>query len=57
MRHYLKSLIIAAIAFYLAYTLIPTISLGKDTRNIAIVIGGRGAVASGSERAGRRRHI
>lgn len=40
MRHYLKQLIIAAIAFYSAYTLIPTISVGEDPRNILIVIGG-----------------
>lgn len=46
MRHYLKSLIISAIAFYLAFTLIPTISLGKDPRNIAIVIGGLFLVAN-----------
>ena len=46
MRHYLKSLIIAAIAFYLAFTLIPTISLGKDPKNIAFVIGGLFLVAN-----------
>ena len=46
MRHYLKSLIIAAIALYLAFTLIPTISLGKDPRNIAFVIGGLFLVAN-----------
>lgn len=40
MRHYLKQLIIAAIAFYIAYSLIPTISLGPDPKNIALVIGG-----------------
>lgn len=40
MRHYLKQLIIAAIAFYSAYTLIPTVSIGEDPKNILIVIGG-----------------
>lgn len=40
MRHYLKQLIIAAIAFYTAYTLIPTINLGPDPKNILITIGG-----------------
>jgi len=37
-RHYLKSLIIAAISFYAAYNLIPTIGLGPDPKNFAIVI-------------------
>lgn len=40
MRHYLKQLITAAIAFYIAYSLIPTINLGPDPKNIAVVIGG-----------------
>lgn len=40
MRHYLKQLIIAAVAFYIAYSLIPTISLGMDPKNVGIVIGG-----------------
>lgn len=39
MRHYLKQLIIAAIAFYTAFTLIPTVSFGGDPKNILIVIG------------------
>ena len=39
MRHYLKSLIITGIAFYVIYSLIPTISIGKDPRNLAIIIG------------------
>ncbi len=39
MRHYLKALIIASIAFFAAYQLVPTIVIGKDPRNIAIVIG------------------
>lgn len=39
MRHYLKSLIITAIAFYVAFTLIPVVNIGTDSRNLAIVIG------------------
>ncbi|MEX2028084.1 MAG: phage holin family protein [Candidatus Curtissbacteria bacterium] len=39
MRHYLKALIIASIALYAAYQLVPTIVLGGDPKNIAIVIG------------------
>ena len=40
MRHYLKQLIIALVAFYIAYSLIPTINLGPDPKNILIAIGG-----------------
>ena len=40
MKHYLKKLIVAAIAFYIAYSAIPTMTLGNDPKNIAIVIGG-----------------
>ncbi|OGD92915.1 hypothetical protein A2697_05310 [Candidatus Curtissbacteria bacterium RIFCSPHIGHO2_01_FULL_41_44] len=40
MRHYLKSLIITSIAFYSAFILVPTISLGIDQKNIFIVIAG-----------------
>lgn len=40
MRHYLKQLIIAVVAFYAAYTLVPTIGLGNDPQNILIFIGG-----------------
>lgn len=40
MRHYLKAVIISAIAFYLAYTLVPTINLGVDPKNILIVTAG-----------------
>ncbi|MBI3282488.1 phage holin family protein [Candidatus Curtissbacteria bacterium] len=40
MRHYVKALIISAIAFYIAYSLVPTISLGPDPKNIAVVLGG-----------------
>lgn len=40
MRHYLKALIISAIAFYIAYTFVPTITLGSDPQNILVVIGG-----------------
>lgn len=40
MRHYLKQLIISVVAFYVAYTLVPTISLGIDPQNLLIAIGG-----------------
>lgn len=40
MRHYLKAIIIASLAYYIASTLIPTINLGIDPKNILIVIGG-----------------
>ena len=40
MRHYIKAIIIASLAFYVAASLIPTINLGPDPQNIAIVIGG-----------------
>lgn len=37
-RHYLKDLIIAASAFYTAYSLVPTINLGNDPKNVVIVV-------------------
>ncbi|EKD57396.1 MAG: hypothetical protein ACD_57C00319G0002 [uncultured bacterium] len=40
MRHYLKSLIIATASFYLAYTMVPTISFGGNPKNLAFIIGG-----------------
>lgn len=40
MRHYLKALVIAIVAFNTAYLLIPTINVGKDPNNIPIIIGG-----------------
>lgn len=39
MRTYLKKLIIAGIAFYVAYSLVPVLSLGNDYKNVLIVIG------------------
>ena len=39
MKHYLRSLIIAAISFYIAYSLVPTISLGKNLQNALLVVG------------------
>lgn len=39
MRHYLKALIISGVAFYAAYNLIPTVRLGTDPKNIAIIVG------------------
>lgn len=38
MRHYLKKLIIVFLSLYLAYSLIPTISLGSDPKNLLIII-------------------
>ena len=40
MKHYLRSLIISAIAFYAAFTAVPTMSLGSDPKNILILIAG-----------------
>lgn len=40
MRHYLKSLIITAAAFYIVYTFIPAINLGSNPQNILMLIGG-----------------
>lgn len=40
MRHYLKALIIAAVAFYLAYQLVPTIKLGSNYPNAFLIIAG-----------------
>lgn len=40
MRHYLKSLIITAMVLYITYSLIPTINLGTDPKNVLIIIGG-----------------
>ncbi|MDP2632666.1 MAG: phage holin family protein [Candidatus Curtissbacteria bacterium] len=40
MRHYLKAIIIAVLAYYIASTLIPTINLGNDPQNILLVLGG-----------------
>ncbi|GEM_PF-1511739 len=40
MRHYLRSVIISAISFYTAFSLVPTISLGPDPKNIFFIIGG-----------------
>lgn len=40
MKHYLRTVLISAIAFYAAYSLVPTISLGSDPKNILIAVGG-----------------
>lgn len=45
LKHYLRLLIITAISFYVAYTLIPTIDIGSDIQNIYLVIGGLLAVS------------
>lgn len=39
MRHYLKKLIIVFLSCYLAYSLIPTIKLGSDPKNLLIILG------------------
>ena len=40
MRHYLKAIIISAASLYVAYTLVPTIKIGQDPKNILLLIGG-----------------
>lgn len=40
MRHYLKSIIITVASAYMAYRLVPTISLGQDPRTPLIAIAG-----------------
>ncbi len=40
MRHYLKSIIISTASLYVAYTLVPTIKLGQDPKNILLLVGG-----------------
>lgn len=40
MRHYLKKLIIVFISLYVAYSLIPTISLGNEIKNLLLIIAG-----------------
>lgn len=38
MKHYLKTFIIAAISLYVAYNIIPTITLGSGAQNLLIVV-------------------
>lgn len=38
MKHYIRKVIVAAVSFYIAYNLVPTISLGTDPKNLLIVI-------------------
>ena len=45
LKHYLRTLIIAALSFYVAYTLIPTINIGTNIQNIYFIILGLLAVA------------
>lgn len=40
MRHYLKAIITNAVAFWAAYTLVPTIKIGGNEQNILYIIGG-----------------
>lgn len=40
MRHYLKAIIISAVSFYAAYTLVPTIKIGQDPKNMLLLVGG-----------------
>ena len=39
MRHYLKSLVIAAATLYIAQMAVPTIAIGTGVKNYALVIG------------------
>lgn len=39
MKHYLRILILTIISFYAAYSLIPSIRLGVDPKNILFVLG------------------
>lgn len=40
MRHYLRKLIIVAASIYIAASLVPTISIGPDPKNLLFVFGG-----------------
>lgn len=40
MRHYLKSFIITLVTLYFVYSLISTIKVGADIKNILLIIGG-----------------
>lgn len=40
MRHYIKSILITIASFYITYTAIPAISVGRDPKNILLFIGG-----------------
>ena len=40
MKHYLRTLIIAGIAFYIAFSLIPTVTIGQDPKNLPVMIAG-----------------
>lgn len=40
MRHLLQTIIITIVAFYVAFTVIPTINIGTDPQNLLIIVGG-----------------
>lgn len=40
MKHYLRVIITATIAFFVTYNLIPSIALGNDPKSILIIVGG-----------------
>ncbi len=40
MRHYLKSLILTGVSFYAVYSFIPSVNVGIDPKNVAIIVGG-----------------
>ena len=40
MRHYLKALVIAAATFYITQMAVPTIDIGADIKNYALVVAG-----------------
>ena len=38
MRHYLRKLIIVFLSLYVAYSLVPTVSLGNDPKNWLVIV-------------------
>lgn len=40
MRHLLQTVIITIVAFYVAFTAIPTINVGSDPQNLLVIVGG-----------------
>ncbi|MBI4037783.1 phage holin family protein [Candidatus Curtissbacteria bacterium] len=40
MKHYIRKVIVTAVSFYVAYSLVPTISVGADPKNLLIVVAG-----------------
>lgn len=40
MRHFLKAVILTIVALYTAYSIVPTINLGGNPKNVLILLGG-----------------